>query len=119
MENTSQLIPIFLNVIAAFVSAFGQYLYQIGAKRIGIDPIYKLWPIFGGIFLFTLVAILFLWSFKLGGRLSVTYPVYASTFIWGTLIGIYLSHEPWSWGQVLGTLIVILGIATIAVTSPS
>jgi multidrug transporter EmrE-like cation transporter len=118
MTQNSQLIPILLNLFAAFVSAFGQYLYKIGSAKLGNEPIYKNFHIFGGILLFTVVMVLFLAAFKLGGRLSVTYPIYASTFIWGALIGIVWDKEPWSYGQAWGVFFVLVGIACVAAFSP-
>ncbi len=118
MTNSSQLIPILLNLFAAFVSAFGQYLYKIGSTKLGIEPIYKNYHIFFGIFLFTVVMVIFLTAFKLGGRLSVTYPIYATTFVWGSLLGIYLDKEPWSVGQAVGIFFILVGIGLVAALSP-
>jgi len=118
MTQNSQLIPILLNIIAAFVSAFGQYLYKIGSAKLGVEPIYKNYHIFSGILLFTAVMVLFLAAFKMGGRLSVTYPIYASTFLWGTLIGVYFDKEPWSYGQAAGVFFILIGIGLVAALSP-
>lgn len=118
MTNSSQLLPILLNILAAFVSAFGQYLYKIGSAKLGVEPIYKNYHIFAGILLFTVVMVIFLTAFKLGGRLSVTYPIYATTFVWGSLLGIYLDKEPWSFGQAVGILFILFGIGLVAVLSP-
>jgi len=118
MAQNSQFVPILLNIFAAFVSAFGQYLYKIGSAKLGVEPIYKNYHIFSGIVLFTVVMVLFLTAFKLGGRLSVTYPIYASTFLWGTLIGVYFDKEPWSYGQALGVFLILVGITFVAALSP-
>ncbi len=118
MINSSQLIPILLNLTAAFISAFGQYLYKIGSTKLGIEPIYKNYHIFSGIFLFTIVMVLFLTAFKLGGRLSITYPIYATTFVWGSLLGVCFDKEPWNYGQASGLFLIFLGILLIATLSP-
>ena len=118
MTTSSQTLPILINVLAAFISAFGQYLYKTGSAKLGIEPIYKNFHIFGGIFLFTVVMVMFLTAFKLGGRLSTTYPVYASTFVWGTILGIYLDKEPWSMGQACGIFLILIGITCVATLSP-
>jgi multidrug transporter EmrE-like cation transporter len=118
MAQNTQLVPILLNVLAAFISAFGQYLYKIGSAKLGVEPIYKNYHIFSGIVLFTVVMVLFLTAFKLGGRLSVTYPIYASTFLWGALIGVYFDKEPWSYGQAFGVFFILVGITLVAALSP-
>lgn len=118
MTHSSQLVPILLNLLAAFVSAFGQYLYKTGSDKLGVEPIYKNYHIFAGILLFTVVMVLFLTAFKLGGRLSVTYPIYASTFVWGAFLGIYFDKEPWNYGQAWGVFFILIGISLIAALSP-
>ena len=118
MTQNSQFIPIVLNLLAAFISAFGQYLYKIGSAKLGVEPIYKNYHIFLGILLFTVVMVIFLAAFKLGGRLSVTYPIYASTFMWGTLLGVVFDKEPWSYGQASGIFLILVGISLVATLSP-
>jgi multidrug transporter EmrE-like cation transporter len=113
----SQTIPILLNLLASFIGAFGQYFYKMGSNRLGHSSIWSNWPIALGMLFFILVMVLFIIGFKLGGRLSVVYPIYASTFVWGTMLGIYLDKEPWNWMQLSGSLLVILGIIAIAMNS--
>lgn len=110
----NQTYPIILNLVAAFVGAFGQYAYKIGAGRLKEVPIFQNWQLFLGMFLFCLVMILFVIAFKNGGRISVTYPVYATTFIWGTLIGIFIDKEPFSMVQSVGVLLVVVGVSMVA-----
>lgn len=114
----SQTMPIILNIIAAFIGAFGQYYYKVGANRLKIDPWFHNWQIGLGMILFIGVMVLFIASFKMGGRLSVTYPVYASTFIIGTALGVFWDKEPWSAMQLVGVLLVFLGITVVAYFAP-
>jgi drug/metabolite transporter (DMT)-like permease len=116
--NTSQTLPIILNLIAAVLGAIGQWLYKIGGKQLGLGPILKNWQLFTGMALFCVVMVLFVYAFKLGGRLSVVYPVYATTFVWGMLIAVNLDHEPWAWTQVMGVGLVVLGVSVIAFGYP-
>lgn len=117
-QNASQTLPIILNLIAAVVGAVGQWLYKMGANQLGHIPLFKNWQLFVGMILFCLVMGLFIFAFKLGGRLSVVYPVYATTFVWGMLIAINIDHEPWAKTQVLGVGLVVLGVSAIALGYP-
>lgn len=116
--NSSQWIPILLNLLAAIFGALGQYFYKLGGKNLGQIPIFKNGPIFLGMILFCVVMVLFVWAFRLGGRLSVVYPVYATTFIWGTLLAIVVEKEPYSMLQMLGVGIVIAGVSLVAIAAP-
>ena len=115
---TSQTMPIILNLLAAILGAVGQWLYKIGGVNLGVVPLYKNWHLFVGMILFCVVMVLFVVAFKMGGRLSVVYPVYATTFIWGALLAINIEKEPWAWGQIAGIVLVVIGVSCVAVFSP-
>jgi drug/metabolite transporter (DMT)-like permease len=110
----SQTVPMLINLAAALLGAFGQYLYKTGAARLKAVPLHQNWQLACGALLFCGVMVMFVWAFKLGGRLSVTYPMYATTFVWGSLLGILLDREPFSYGLLLGTLLVVGGLGCIA-----
>lgn len=117
MSAGSQTYPIIINLIAAIIGAVGQYLYKLGGQKIGVVPINQNWQILVGVCLFCLVMVLLILSFKLGGRLSTTYPMYATTFVWATLIGIFYDQEPWHFSQLIGILMVIIGISIVAIST--
>jgi drug/metabolite transporter (DMT)-like permease len=108
-------MPIILNLLAAILGALGQWFYKVGGQQIGQIPLYKNWSIFLGMILFCVVMVLFLYAFKLGGRLSIVYPVYATTFIWGMLLAVFVDHEPWHSSYALGLIFIIVGVGTIAI----
>jgi drug/metabolite transporter (DMT)-like permease len=58
--------------------------------------------------------VMFIWSFKLGGKISTTFPAYATTFIWGTILGVFLDKESFNWIQGMGVALVVVGISVIA-----
>lgn len=115
---SDQFIPAMLYLLAAFVGAIGQYAYKLGGAQMGKVPLYANYPLFLGIILFCLVMVLFVASFKMGGRISVVYPIYATTFIWGTLIGVYIDKEPVSVAQIMCTVLVVLGAGGVAFFAP-
>ena len=114
----SQTYPIILNLIAALIGALGQYAYKLGGLKIGKVPIHQNWQLLAGMFLFCLVMVLFVVAFKNGGKISVTYPMYATTFIWGTLLGVFIDKEVVSPAQVLGIVMVVVGISIVAFFAP-
>lgn len=115
---TSQTYPIILNLIAAIIGALGQYAYKLGSLKLKEVPLYLNWELISGMILFTGVMFLFVLAFKNGGRISVTYPIYASTFIWGTLLGVFLDKEMIGTLQIVGISFVILGISMVAFFAP-
>lgn len=118
VASSSQAVPVILNLVAAVIGAGGQYAYKSGAAKLGSVPLFKNGILFVGVFAFCIVMGMFVASFKLGGRLSVVYPMYATTFLWGTLIGIVVDKEPWSGLQVAGAAVTMLGISLVAIGAP-
>lgn len=108
----SQKIPILLNCIAAFLGAFGQYYYKRGALLLDRQPLN--WSLVFGLLLFCGAMLLFILAYKLGGKISVVYPFYATTFIWGTLIGMVLEKEIVRTGHFIGLAFLLVGLTIIA-----
>ncbi|MCM2278869.1 MAG: hypothetical protein NDJ89_12410 [Oligoflexia bacterium] len=115
--SASQALPILLNLVAAVFGALGQYYYKLGSARLGTDSLLRNWPLFLGVVLFCGVMVLFVAAFKLGGRLSVTYPMYATTFAWGLAIAHWLGREPVRPLQLGGVLVIVAGVVLVALGS--
>ena len=103
-----QTVPIVLNLVAALLGAFGQYFYKIGAQRSSLAAIAV------GVVMFIGVMGLFVLAYRQGGRISIVYPFYATTFLWGALIGVWLEREPWSNWYLLGLGLILAGLAVMA-----
>ena len=110
----SQIMPIVLYLIAAFIAAFGQYCYKLGAGRLGQISILYNWQLFLGMFIFCVVMVLMVAGLKIGGKLSVVYPVYATTFIWGAIIGVVFDKEQWVYSQAIGIGLIVVGVTVVA-----
>ena len=114
MSENSQFLPIVLNCIAAVFGALGQYAYKKGGLILSQVPVWKNFPLLVGILLFCGVMVLFVFGYKLGGRISVVYPYYATTFIWSALIGYFLEKEPLNFHIIGGTSLIVVGLIWIA-----
>ncbi|MGZ3710425.1 MAG: hypothetical protein ACXVBE_01660 [Bdellovibrionota bacterium] len=103
-----QKIPILMNLLAALLGAFGQYFYKVGAQKSSLVSVGI------GVALFVGVMALFVLAYRFGGKISVVYPFYATTFVWGALIGVLLEKEPWSNWNLAGLLLILGGLTVIA-----
>lgn len=110
---SNQFWPVILNLIASLLGAVGQWLYKLGAKDLKEIPLYQNLPFLGGMLCFCLVMGLFMVAFRMGGRISVTFPVYALTFVWGTIIGVLVDKEPFNQWQATGVILVFVGVAMV------
>ena len=114
---SSQKIPILLNLIAALVGAFGQYYYKKGGTLFATTGKFFNFPTIVGIILFCAVMGFFVFSYKLGGKISVVYPFYATTFVWGAAIGHLIEKEEFNRLGFIGLLLVVAGVSIMAVAS--
>ncbi len=115
METPFKSILLFL--IASLFGAIGQYLYKEGAQNTSGNSLFSWllnWRIVLGVISYIGVTILFVTAFKIGGELTVLYPIYASTFIWALLIGIFFLKEPFSCYKLGGIVLIMGGMFLIA-----
>ena len=111
-----QKIPIILNLIAALVGAAGQYFYKKGGVILASGGKFFNLPTIVGIVLFCIVMLFFVLAYKMGGKISIVYPFYATTFVWGALIGYLFEKEPFNLLGFVGLLLVVAGVSVMAVS---
>ena len=104
---------IILYLIAAFVGALGQALYKEGSGASQLtDPVSLLtnWRLLLGVGCYIAVMVLFVAAFRIGGELTVLYPVYATTFLWAAVLGVFLLDESFGVAKGLGVALIIAGV---------
>src|SRR5215471_11946181 len=115
MNSSSATTPVssmILFLIAALIGALGQFLYKSGAERTTQAWLsYVLnWRLLTGVVCYIAVMVLFIRAFKKGGSLSVLYPLYASTFIWAAVIGLFAYGVPIRPINIAGMVLLITGM---------
>ena len=109
---STPLFSILAFVVAALLGAVGQFLYKSGAERAdGTALGYVVnWRIRAGVVSYIAVMVLFVAAFRRGGRLTVLYPIYASTFIWAAFIALYAYGTPIRPVHVFGMALLVAGM---------
>jgi multidrug transporter EmrE-like cation transporter len=108
---------IVLFLIASLIGAVGQYLYKEGAQHAvgrNLMSFVLNWRILVGVLCYIGVMALFVAAFRIGGELTVLYPIYASTFIWALLIGTIFLKESFSLYKACGIVMIMAGMFLIA-----
>ena len=98
----------YLALMAALIASIGQYFLKTGADKL---PAITLMLIFG-LFLYVVSAPLLIGAL-IFGEVSYVFPVYASSFIFVSLISVFLIGETMSlinWG---GIVLLIAGVTII------
>lgn len=106
------LISIVFFMLAAIAGAVGQFLYKTGADAAGggIASYLLNLRLWAGVFCYISVMMLFIAAFKKGGSPTVLYPIYASTFIWAAVIGLFAYGIPIKPVNIAGMGFIVLGM---------
>lgn len=99
-------------IVAALLGAVGQFLYKAGADRAagGLLGYIANVRILAGVVCYIAVMVLFVAAFKFGGQPALLYPIYASTFIWAALLGLWLYGTPIRPVNVAGMVMLVGGM---------
>ena len=110
MRTPSGSIVCFL--AASLLGAVGQFLYKSGADVAngGIASYLFNIRLLGGVVCYIAVMVLFVVAFRLGGQLSVLYPIYATTFIWAAIIARSAYGTPIRPVHVGGMVLLVAGM---------
>ena len=106
------IVSVLLFVFAAVAGAVGQFLYKTGADAAagGILSYILNARLWAGVVCYISVMVSFIAAFKRGGSPTVLYPVYASTFIWAALIGLFAYGIPIKPVNIAGMACIVLGM---------
>ncbi len=105
-------ISILFFLLAAFLGALGQFLYKSGVERAtgGLMSYLANPRLLGGVVCYVAVMVLFVAAFKRGGALTTLYPVYATTFIFAALIGLWAYGTPIKPVNIGGMALLVAGM---------
>lgn len=112
MPSITPASSVIMFVCAAAFGALGSYLYKSGADEVnGTLTGYFANPrLLAGVLCYIAVMVLFVAAYRRGGALTVLYPTYASTFIFGALIGRCAYGTPITGANVAGMLLLVGGM---------
>lgn len=103
---------ILMFIVAALLGAVGQFLYKSGAERTNGSAASYMFNarLVGGVACYIAVMFLFVVAFKRGGALTVLYPIYASTFIFASLIAWLAYGTPIRAANIAGMFLLVAGM---------
>lgn len=114
-------LVIFLTLVAALISSFSQLLFKKGlTKRLDTIPqIIKTVLnkyVFIGLCGYLISFLMYLEALK-SSQLSIVFPIFASSFIFVTIISAVMLKERISWVRAIGILLIFSGIVIVALTA--
>lgn len=107
----TKLWAICLVVLCTVLTSTAQIFYKFGAQDLPV--IFTNIPLLTGLLFYMLGAIVLVIAFK-GGEVSTLYPVFATSFIWVSLMSNYFFDESLSIFKWLGIFSIIIGISLVS-----
>jgi len=110
----TKLWAVILMVLCTLFTSSAQLLYKAGAGKLEFNllSIISNWNIILGIVLYGLGAVLLVVALK-GGKVTVLYPIVASSYIWVALGSGYFFKEVVNLFRWIGIIFIIFGIIII------
>jgi drug/metabolite transporter (DMT)-like permease len=104
-----------LTVSSAFIGSIGQIAFKKGSDNLKFTAIGLLtnYPLLLGFFLYAVSSLIYIYALS-KERLSILYPVIATSYIWTTLFASVFLGEPVGLMNWVGIILIILGVALVA-----
>ena len=108
----NKILPLALVLAATFITSSAQIFYKLGTiANLNFFGILNFYIIIGFL-LYALAAFLVIFAFK-HGQVSMLYPLFATSYIWVSILSSYLFNENISQVKLLGIAAIIAGVSFI------
>jgi uncharacterized membrane protein len=110
---------ILLTLVAALISSFAQFMFKRSIKK--IDSLFELVGLLRnkgvliGLACYFASFLLYIKALS-GGQLSIVFPIFASSFIFVTIISAVTLKEKVTLMRAVGVLVIFIGITLVAVS---
>ena len=113
----TKLSAILLVIFSTVFISVAQVFYKLAAKNFvfSLDLIFN-YHLFIGLFLYAIAALFLNLALK-RGELSTIYPMIATSYLWVTLLSLFIFKETISAFKWSGIILIIIGVAILGVKS--
>lgn len=110
----SHLFPISLAFISSFIGAVGQLQLKMGANKLtrSLSALCKNYNLIVGIVLYAVAAGIFIFALK-REKLTVLYPLVATSYIWTSLLARKYLDEKMNLFKWTGVALILIGVSLI------
>jgi len=108
----TKLGDVCLVIFCTIVTSLGQLFWKIGAKSLPV--IFTNWPLLIGFCFHIIAAFILIHSFKTG-EVSVLFPMYATNYVWVSLLAYHFLGESLNYLKISGMVVVIFGVIALSV----
>ena len=109
----TDIIIVLLVSVASVLGAIANWLFKKASPVFLEIPLWRNYYLILGVVSFLFVLALFIIAFRMGGKMMIVYPVYATTYVWALLIAYKIEKETLTLLQLVGVIAIILGVVLI------
>ena len=104
-----------MTVLSAFIGSIGQIEFKRGAETLqfNIQAFITNHHLLAGFFLYSISSLIYIYALS-KGRLSLIYPIIATSYIWTTLFANIFLNEPVNLTNWAGIALIIGGIILVS-----
>jgi len=109
------LKPIFLTAVSAFIGSVGQLEFKRGAENLELN-IHRLltnYHLGYGLLLYACSTLIYIYALS-RGRLSIIYPIIATSYIWTTIFAKIFLREPVNLTNWAGITLILMGVTLVS-----
>ncbi|MEW6062888.1 MAG: EamA family transporter [Nanoarchaeota archaeon] len=112
----SKYIAILLVILSTLFASFGQLFYKLGVDKLEFNlSMLTNYTLILGILLYIIAGVILIIALKYG-ELSAVYPIYATNYIWVSLLSLYILKEMMNYFKWLGVLFIVIGVGLLGVS---
>ena len=106
-----------LTASSAFIGSIGQIEFKRGSEtlRFNIQALITNYHLLAGLSLYALSTLIYIYALS-KGRLSIIYPIIATSYIWTTLFARMFLNEPVNPTNWAGIALILLGVTLVSRT---
>jgi uncharacterized membrane protein len=110
-----ELKIILLTALSAFIGSIGQVEFKRGTEglRFDIQALLTNYHLLAGLFIYALSTLIYIYALS-KGRISIIYPLIATSYIWTTLFASTFLKEPVSLTNWVGLILILLGVTLVS-----
>lgn len=101
---------ILLVLFSTLLTSIGQLFYKLGADQ--LPKLFINYFLIIGLLTYFIALVIFIIALKYE-ELSILYPIYATSYIWVTLMSFFILREPSAISKYIGITLIVMGVAVV------
>jgi drug/metabolite transporter (DMT)-like permease len=101
---------VWLVILSTILTTAAQLFYKVGASN--LPNVLSNWPLIIGFSLYCLAALFIIWALRFV-ELSVAFPLLATSFVWVSLLSVFVFGESLSVINWFGVFLIACGVAVV------